>query len=361
MITKIGLYGSGWRAEYFLRVAQALPQRFKIIGVVTRNDERAARYTAEFGVSCFKKAEDLIEASKPDFFVVSVTASKAPDIALGLMEYGFPVLLETPAAVDYETLLRFNSSIPKGGKIQIAEQYPFHPMHAARLKYISRGIIGTPRHVQMSFTHAYHAMALIRKFLGIGFENANITAKAFTVPVVAGYTRDGEPAEEKIVDKTQTVAVLDFDRVGKTALLNHEVDQHRSWVRSPIIQIKGERGEIFNNKIKYLKDYKTPIETDFVRKDMGRDENFEGYDLKGVFAADEWVYRNPYAGSRLIDDEIAVAACLDAMAEYIKGGASFYGLAEASQDAYLGLMVNEALKKENVVSTQLQDWYNVEV
>ena len=354
MKTTFGLYGSGWRAEFFLRVAKALPGRFNILGVVTTNEEKAEQYTKEFGVKCFKTADGLI-SEKPDFIVVSVTASASTDISLALLEEGIPVLLETPAAVNMESLYRFNNSLPKGAKIQIAEQYPFQPMHAARLSFIDKGKIGTPTHTQVSYTHGYHAMSLIRKFLNIGFENAEITAKTFALPVLSGYTRSGEPTEHKIVEKNQTVAVLDFG--GKTALLNHEVDQHRSWVRSPIIQIKGERGEIFNHKIKYLADYKTPMESDFIRKDLGKEENFEGYDLKGIFADGKWLYRNPFQGSRLIDDEIAVAACLTSMAEYVKGGPSFYSLAEASQDVYLSIMVEKAAKNNAVVFTETQPWH----
>jgi len=352
-MTKIGLYGSGWRAEFFLRIAKFLPELFKITGVVTTNEEKAAWYTREFGVNCYKTPAQML-ATSPDFVVVSIKASAAMDVSLSLLGQGMPVLLETPAAVNLESLRHFNNSLPKGAKIQVAEQFHFHPMHAARLAYLKQGKIGTPVHVQVSFIHAFHAMSLIRKFLNINFEDTEITAKTFKVPVVAGYTREGSPAEEVIVEKTQTVAVLDFG--GKTALLNHEVDQHRSWVRSPIIQVKGERGELFCNKIKYLVDYITPIESEFIRKDLGREENFEGFDLKGVLADGEWLYRNPYQGSRLCDDEIAIATCLTAMAEYVKGGPAFYSLAEASQDTYLGIMVEEAAKAGRAISTETQCW-----
>jgi len=37
MKTTFGLYGSGWRAEFFLRVAKALHERFTVAGVVTTN------------------------------------------------------------------------------------------------------------------------------------------------------------------------------------------------------------------------------------------------------------------------------------------------------------------------------------
>ena len=311
-----------------------------MVGVVTTNEKKTAEYEANFGVKCFKTPEDLINTKRPDYFIVCVSPRVCVEISLKLIGYGFPVLLETPPAHSLENLQHFKASIPKSAKVQIAEQYPFHPMHSAALDFIKTGKLGRVSFAQISFTHAYHAFALIRKYLDIGFESANITASMFNVPVVGGYTREGPPTAEKIVEKKQTIAVIEFES-GKTALLNHEVDQHRSYVRSPIIQIKGERGEIFNHGIKYLEDYKTPVETSFIRKESGREDNFEGYDLKGIMADSRWIYRNPYEGSRLVDDEIAIAVCMDKMLAYVQGDEGFYGLEEAGHDFHLSLMVSE--------------------
>ena len=354
MKIQYGLHGSGWRSEFFLRVAKALPERFEIAGVITRSDEKAERFERAFGVKCYKTADELLAASKPMFMVVAVSGSVNVDVSLDLLNRGMPVLLETPPAKDLETLTHFHESLPKGAKIQVAEQYPLQPVHMARLQFLRTGKLGAIQHAQISYTHAYHAMALMRRFLGVGFENAEIIATKFPVSVVSGYTREGIPTQEAILEKTQTIAVLNFN--GKTGLLNHEADQHRSWVRSPIIQIKGERGELFNSKIKYLNDFKTPIESEFIRKDLGREENFEGFDLKGVMGDGQWLYRNPYQGSRLIDDEIAVATCLDAMVEYVQGGSPFYGLDEASQDLYLSILVDKAAASGGSISSETQSW-----
>src|SRR5262249_21646728 len=47
----VGLIGSGWRAEFFLRLAAALPDRFRVSGVVSRS--RGAEVTAKWGVPAF--------------------------------------------------------------------------------------------------------------------------------------------------------------------------------------------------------------------------------------------------------------------------------------------------------------------
>ena len=356
MKTIFGLYGSGWRAEFFLRIAKYCPERFEVRGLVTRNDEKAARFSREFGVPCYGTVDELLAVAKDiQFVVVCVSASVNVSVSLDLLNKGVPVLLETPPATNLESLLEFHSFLPKGAKIQVAEQYPFQPMHEARLKMIESGKLGNIQHTQISYSHGYHAVALIRRYLGVGFENAEIFGTSFPLSVVGGYTRDCEPQKETILQKSQTIAVLKFDS-GKTGLLNFETDQHRSWVRSFIIQVKGDRGEIFNGNIKYLQNFNTPMESEFARKDMGVEDNFEGFDLKGITAAGEWLYRNPYVGARLTDDEIAIAACMDKMADYVRGGASFYGLDEASQDLYLGILVEQAVQSGGAVTSQTQVW-----
>jgi hypothetical protein len=60
--------------------------------------------------------------------------------------------------------------------------------------------------------------------------------------------------------------------------------------------------------------------------------------------------------ARLSDDEIAIASCLDSMARYLETGNSFYSLAEASQDHYLSLMIDEAAKSGKTLKSLGQVW-----
>ncbi len=354
MKVKFGLWGSGWRADYFLRVARALPESFEPVGLITRNAEKAARFEKEFGVRCYEELDGLLAAEKPAFIILSVDKRVCADMALYAAGRGVPVLMETPAAPDMDALARLYQGLPKNALVQVAEQYPLKPMHAARLEFIKTRKLGEIGHVNLSYTQNYHAIALIRKYLGMGFENAEITAASFPVQVVAGPGREGDPVEEKLVEKTQTVAVLDFG--GKTALFNFEADQHRSWIRSQTVQIKGERGEIFNDAAKYLLDFKTPIETRFIRRNLGENENVEGFGLMGIMCDGQWQYLNPYRDSRLVDDEIAVARCMEGMARYTQGGPAFYSLDEASQDLYLSLMVERAAREKLRLRTETQWW-----
>ena len=57
--------------------------------------------------------------------------------------------------------------------------------------------------------------------------------------------------------------------------------------------------------------------------------------------------------ARLSDDEIAIATCLESMKRYLETGKSFYSLAEASQDHYLSLMIEEAARSGRTLESHL--------
>lgn len=349
-----GIVGSGWRAEFYLRIAKELPDKFEVCGLVTRSEEKGIRLKNMFGIKIYNSIDELIKFSNPNFVVVSVSGQAASTVTTELIKKNIAVLSETPPAADIDELIALNKLVKQGGKIQVAEQYHLQPMHAARLSIANSGKIGEVTQVQVSFSHGYHAMSLIRKFLGIGFENAKINAFKFPTQFVAGPSRSGLPTEEKMVNAEQQIALLDFG--GKLGIYDFAQDQHRSFARMQRILIRGNRGEIINSKVRYLKDFRTPIEYELTEKNAGIDGNVENYYVKGVLAGDEWAYINPFIQGRLGDDEIAVASCLKKMDAYVKGGPEFYSLAEASQDHYLGMMINKAIKNGEMVVTEKQPW-----
>ena len=65
---------------------------------------------------------------------------------------------------------------------------------------------------------------------------------------------------------------------------------------------------------------------------------------KGYLAGAEWVYRNPFPGARLSDDEIALATVLTGMRRYVEGGEEVYPLREATRDQTLSLAIEEAVR-----------------
>lgn len=352
---KFGLVGGGWRAEFYLRIAKALPEHFEVTRIFMRNAEKGRAMTEQWGVPTVQTMEAFLDEPDYAFAVVSVSRSVCPEYIALLADAGVPVLSETPPAEDVASLQALWARVGGEARIQVAEQYLFQPMHAARIAVARSGKLGQVSHVQLSAAHAYHGISLIRQLLGIGFEAAHIRGERFTAPLTKGPDRSGPPAAEAVADSVQEIATLRFDD-GRSAVFDFAKEQYFSWIRGQRVLVRGDRGEITDERVRYLEDYLTPVELDLKRVDTGHRGNLEGYYHAGVTFGSEWLYRNPFVPGRLSDDELAIAACLARMGAYAEGGPSFYSLAEAAQDHYLSLMMVKAMDSGETVRTEIQPW-----
>lgn len=348
------IIGTGWRSEFFLRIAASLPERFRVVGLVSRSADKRASYARDWNVPTFGSTEAMLEAVQPGFVVVSVPRAAVVDQIAALASHGVPILAETPPAQDIAGLERVAELVANGARIEVAEQYFLQPTHAARLALIESGRIGTPSYTHVAVAHGYHGTSLIRKFLGIGFENATISAQEFELPIVKSPDRYRPPETIEIVPSRQTLATFDFG--GRIGVFDFTGDQYHGWIRSPRLTIRGERGEISGDELRYLADQRSPVLIRLLRQDTGHFANLEDYHHLGILAGAEWLYRNPYTEARFSDDEIAVAACLDGMKTYVETGRSFYSFAEAAQDHYLALAMDEAARTGIPVTTADQAW-----
>jgi predicted dehydrogenase len=335
-----GIVGTGWRAEFFLRVARACPDLFRVVGIVGRTAAKANTLADRFGTRTYGSWRALVDQAKPQFVVSSVTWAAAPEIMSDLVRAKVPVLSETPPAPTSEALVELWRALGSSAPVQVAEQYAFQPHHAARLSFVYSGRLGPISQAQVSVAHGYHGVNLMRRFLGVGFEPALLTGKRFRSRVIGGANRSGPPSGETVKEVDQDIVWFDYG--GKLGVMDFSGEQYFSYIRDPRLLVRGERGELFNDSAVYLKDHVTPLRVRFERHEGGAGGNLEGKHLKGIQAGDEWLYRNLFAPAPLPDDDIAVATCLLLMSEFVRTGQPFYSLAEACQDAYLSFVANEA-------------------
>src|SRR5690606_4306626 len=143
-------------------------------------------YTAKF----FNTLDELL-AEKPLFIVTSLPWDVNALTLTELAEKGIPALSETPPARTIPELEALFQLVEADAKIAVAEQYHLQPHHDARIQIAHSGKLGTVSHAQVSVAHGYHGISLIRRLLGIGYENVSITAHRFVSPIVEGLQREG--------------------------------------------------------------------------------------------------------------------------------------------------------------------------
>ncbi|WP_405864625.1 MULTISPECIES: Gfo/Idh/MocA family protein [unclassified Streptomyces] len=358
---RFGIVGSGWRAEFFVRLARALPERLAVAGVVTRSAERAAQLEAQWGVPAFQTVGELCD-HRPEFVIPSVPWDVTPLVVRELVEREMPVLAETPPAPDVRGLQGLWDAVGAarraggGALVQVAEQYTLMPGHAARLALVREGVIGEVTSVQVSSTHMYHAMSLIRHTLGAGFGPVTVTARAFTAPLADPLTPDGWSDDLTPKDAVTTFALLDFGGA-RTALYDFTDNQWWNPLRARRIVVRGSLGEIVDDTVVRMADPRTPVESTLMRRRTGMDLNLEGAEVHHISFDGRVVWRNAYLGASLSEDDLAVVDLLCRTGAWVRdAGPEPYPLAEGCQDHLLALAGEESARTGASVTTAVQAW-----
>jgi predicted dehydrogenase len=346
--------GTGWRARFFLSLAPKL-EDVDLAGVIVHQSCSPAEAETLWQVPAYSSLQDSLREQKPDFVVISVPRSVAPDLAAAVVKRDVRVLLETPPATDLDGMRRLWDDVGTSGLVQVAEQYPLYPGHAARLALAQRGVIGQPTSVQVSSTHGYHAVALIRKFLAAGFVPATVQASSFKSPLVNPSAKGGWTGDSGLHDAETVIATLDFG--ANMGLYDFTTNQWHNQLRARRIVVRGSHGEIVDDTVHRMADERTFVSSPLIRRQLGYDLDLDGYDTGHISYDGEVVYRNPYVGLRLADDEIAVASLLSGMAKWCHDeGPPPYPLSEGSQDQLVSLAIDASLATGGPVRTTAEKW-----
>ncbi len=350
---RFAVVGSGWRTEFFARVAAAAPDRLALVGTQVRSDEGAARM-ARWGVPAVRTLEDLL-ALKPQFVAAAVSWDAMPVLARELVARGVPVLLETPPAPDLEGLRALWHDVGASGLVQVAEQYTRMPGHSTRLAVIDQGVIGAPNAVEVHSTHMYHAMSMIRTFLGTGLADVTATGRTFVAPLVDPLSPRGWVADPQPAPRTTTVATLDFGD-GRYGLYDFVENQWWNPLLARRLVVRGSLGEIVDDTVTRW-TAEGAVSSPIVYRRTGVDLNLEGNELVNATFDGRVVYRNPWPGTRLSEDDIAVATHLADTGAWARGeGPEPYPLAWACQDHAMALAVEESARTGADVRVTAEPW-----
>ena len=192
------------------------------------------------------------------------------------------------------------------------------PSHAARAALVASGAIGIPTHVQVSSTHQYHAVSLMRLLLGVGRGPVTVNAVKLVAPLLdplvrAGWTDDTEPKPA-----TTTLATLDFGD-GRSGLYDFTDNQWHNQLRFRRLIVRGSTGELLNDEVVRMVAPRTIVQTPLVRRQIGYDMDLDGFETDHITWGSEVLFRNPYLGRRWSDEEIAIGTLLDKTAAWVRG------------------------------------------
>lgn len=334
------IVGSGWRSLFYVRIAQKFPNRFNLKYMLCRTCEKAERMTVEYHIPATTFVE-VCEQSKPDFVVVAVNKDSLFAETKKWALKGYPVLCETPAAVSVEHLKELWYLVQQGAKIQIAEQYHRYPIMAAGIKAVSEGKLADPYAVYLSLAHDYHGVSLIRRMLRpdepMHLKLQYMRGERYCFPVTETDSRCGAVTDGSVNEKERTVVTMQFEH-NKVAFYDFSGVQYHSFIRSRHVNVQGRDGEWSDTMLRYVDEQHLPV-TEQLK--VWLDPRYACLETEELCRKSiEW---SPIINMDNEQDEYAIATMMFDMGEYIRGGEEVYPVAEALEDAYLFLLIREAV------------------
>ena len=351
---RFAIIGSGWRSEFHIRMAKAAPDRLQVVAVVTETDAEAERIAARWGVKTFRTIAEAL-AQKPEFVISAVGWPAMPVIVRELVAAGAKVLAETPPAPVLEGLRSLWHDVGATGRVQVGEQYTRMPGHASRLAVTQAGTIGTVNSVEIASTHLYHAVSLVRAFLGVDMDSVVVNARTFTAPLADPLAFKGWVKDPKPEPRTTTIATLDFGG-GRMGLYNFVENQWWNPLLARRIVIRGTLGEMVDDTVTRLTS-EGPVTSPIVYRRTGVDMNLEGNEVVHASFDGKVIYRNQWVGTSLSEDDIAVASHDLAIGLWARDeGPAPYPLAQGCQDHAVGLAIEQSARTGADVTVKDEVW-----
>ncbi len=343
-MTSFIVIGAGWRAEMIWRLARAV-SGLECLGAVVRTPK-------ELPVPALRSIDEV----RPDFVVTAVLWPDTPAVIRAAVSRGLPVLAETPPAPDTAGLRTLWADVGGTGLVQVAEQYLLMPAHAARLAAVRAGVIGAPTQVQVSSTRLYHAISLIRGFLGVGRTPVRVRAVRTEALLVDPLNRAGWTRDESLQSTTTTIATLDFGD-GGSGLYDFTDNQAHNQLRFRRIPVRGTHGELRDDEVVRLVAPQTIVRSPLVRRQTGYDLDLDGFETDTITLGEQLLFRNTFIGNRFNNEEIAISTQLTQMAQWVRGeGPPPYPLADGLQDQLVALAIDEAADTDRTVNTATEAW-----
>lgn len=329
------IIGSGYRAEFFGRIAVRYPELFRAL-FLCRSQEKVALMEAHTGVPATDSLDEALDF-RPDFVVVAVDRGHVASVTREWAERGFAVVAETAVGSTEEELdMLWALQRDRGAKIVCCEQYHRFPVIAAGIARIEAGLIGRPASAYLSLAHDYHGISLIRHLLQTYDEAFTLRTVRTETPAIATDSRYGAILDGHMDREERTAAYITFAS-GKTAIYDFAPLQYRSFIRSRHLTVRGDRGE-WSDRIIYYADGNGEPRRHFVMPEIG--PACRALDTQGLRDLRKTWQPELYLDQQ--QDEFAIASMLLDMGPYLAGGPTPYPLGEALDDAYFWLLLNRA-------------------
>lgn len=321
------LFGTGWRSDFYRRIARALPNEFPVPAVYTRHEERIKAISQE-GFFCTSSMEEALSFAHDAVIVASGPAGLADTLEY-LQSKGENIITETSylSLSDEDTK---RCSLIEGFAM---EQYPYYPVFKAVSALLPR--IGKVQEFRLSMLHNHHAAAMMRKVFPQCIEGFDIKCLDHKASITKTDDRHGRCTTGESQDYTRKIRILTGKGDSPWLFVNDfSTNQYHTYLIPSSFEIRGEKGVLTNTGISYADEHGIVI-SDTFRRHFDGDSTNGSLTLSHITCLGQVVYTSPFYGASLNDDELAIASMLKDISEL----SCTYSIQDAITDAINGRLL----------------------
>jgi predicted dehydrogenase len=343
---KVAMVGAGRRAAgAWLPAIDVMSDQLRLTAVCNTGAARGEEQAAKYGVPWHTDVERMLDAERPDFVAIIVNPPQTHVVAAAALARGISVVMETPVASqldDADALIALADE--KGAHIEVAENLYRAPTERIKRELVLAGVFGRIlRGHNNSRTHNYHAVSLVRSYIG------------FDVPITRVLGVEGafdvEPHDYRgaQADKERSRHATFFFENGALGFSHFTSLAFGSPLRGvSSTEFYGEKGMAVGDDLYVLESAteKRRIEIERVTCEV------DGATTLDRFVADvtpEVVWENPFRQYAMNDGMITIASELASIMRAVRGeGPPEYGAANGRIDRQVDLAISESHRNGNV-------------
>ena len=322
---KVAMVGAGRRAAgAWLPAIDVMSDQLRLTAVCNTGAARGEEQAAKYGVPWHTDVERMLDAERPDFVAIIVNPPQTHVVAAAALARGISVVMETPVASqldDADALIALADE--KGAHIEVAENLYRAPTERIKRELVLAGVFGRIlRGHNNSRTHNYHAVSLVRSYIG------------FDVPIT------------RVLGVEGAFDVEPHDYRGAQA------DKERSRHATFFFE-NGALGFSHFTSLAFGSPLRGVSSTEFRRIEIERVTcEVDGATTLDRFVADvtpEVVWENPFRQYAMNDGMITIASELASIMRAVRGeGPPEYGAANGRIDRQVDLAISESHRNGNV-------------
>lgn len=340
---KVAMVGAGRRAAGgWLPVIDAFDDQLELVAVCNTGDPRGEEAASKYQTRWYTNLSQMLDEEDPDVVAIAVNPANTFDVAMPILERGISLATETPIAAKLD---QADAMIAKAqetrAKLEVAENLYRVPRERLKRKMILEGVFGQVWRAQNdNRTHNYHAVSLIRSYIGFDVPIVSVIGVQGEFPVAQHLYR-GRPTDRE----RSRHAILEF--------ANGALGFHSFTSLSFGSPLRGrsstffyaERGMGWDDEL-ILLDGESKNRTLQIKRVTCE---VDGQQVLDKMVAGEFEWDNPFTSYKLSDGQISIASELMSIVEAVRDDKEpEYGATNGRIDREVDLAISSSHQQGNV-------------